>query len=120
MGREDIQRFWTGTKIDRLKKKLAQNRLALAQFVVYQPVIEGLTSRNAEPRKRNLDYFEAGCRIGRQLGAPVLNIVAPWARELMGPTGYLPRYYEIAEPKPGEKFHIDIAPGFDWDAVWQT
>ncbi len=120
LGREDIKRFWTGAKIDRLKKKLAQNRLALAQFVIFQPVIEGLTSRNAEERKRNLDYFEAGCRIGKQLGAPILNIVAPWPRELKGPTDYLPRYYEISEPKPGEKFHIDIAPGFDWDAVWQT
>ena len=27
--------------------------------------------------------------------------------------GYLPRHYELLNPKPGEKFHIDIAPGFD-------
>ncbi|MCJ7548240.1 MAG: sugar phosphate isomerase/epimerase, partial [Anaerolineae bacterium] len=64
--------------------------------------------------------FEAGCRIGKELGAPMINIVAPWARELKGPTDYLPRYYEIAKPKPGQKYHIDIAEGFDWDRVWNA
>src|SRR5262249_48797593 len=28
-------------------------------------------------------------------------------------------YYDIEKPKPGEKFHIDIAEGFDWDRVWE-
>ena len=37
----------------------------------------------------------------------MINIVAPWARELKGPTSYLPRYYNVENPKPGEKFHID-------------
>src|SRR5262249_1298814 len=30
------------------------------------------------------------------------------------------RYYEITKPKKGEKFHIDIAKGFDWDKVWDA
>ena len=50
----------------------------------------------------------------------MINIVAPWARELKGPTEYLPRYYEIENPKPGQKYHIDIAEGFDWDRVWDA
>src|SRR5262249_25086948 len=44
-----------------------------------------------------------------------------WARELQAPSGpgtYLPRYYDIENPAPGQKFHIDIAPGFDWEKVW--
>jgi sugar phosphate isomerase/epimerase len=85
---------------------------------LFQPVVAGLTSRDADERKRSLDYFETGCKLGRKLGAPILNIVAPWAHELKGPSDYLPRYYEIPEPKRGEKFHIDIAPGFDWDELW--
>jgi sugar phosphate isomerase/epimerase len=119
LAREDIDAFWTGTRIDGFRRQLERNRLELAQFVLFQPVVEGLTSPDREERERNLDYFEAGCRIGRKLGAPLVNIVAPWARELSHPRiGYLPRYYELRNPQPGEKFHIDLAPGFDWDQLW--
>ena len=116
----DLTAFWTGAKIAAILKKIDQYKLGISQMAMFQPVVEGLTSTNREERGRNLDAFEAGCKIARQLGAPVVNIVAPWARELKGPSDYLPRYYEIAEPKPGEKFHIDIAPGFDWDALWDA
>jgi sugar phosphate isomerase/epimerase len=121
LAREDITGFWTDAKIDRIRKQLARHRMEVAQFVIFQPVIEGLTSTDAEERKRNLDYFEAGCRIGRKLGAPLIDIVAPWPRELSRPGGgYLPRYYDLGDGKPGEKFHIDIAEGFDWDRLWDT
>lgn len=116
----DITGYWHDATIDRLKTQLHRLNLEVAQFVLFQPVVEGLTSTNGEERKRSLDNFEAGCRIGQKLGAPILNIVAPWARELTGPSGYLPRYYELPSPEPGEKFHIDIAPDFDWDALWQS
>ncbi|NLH14971.1 MAG: sugar phosphate isomerase/epimerase [Phycisphaerae bacterium] len=115
---QDIRDFWTDAKIDSIRKRLEANKLALAQFVLFQPVVEGLTSLNADERNRNLDNFEAGCRIGKKLGAPMINIVSPWARELHSPgNGYLPRYYEASG---NEKYHIDIDPGFDWDAVWEN
>jgi sugar phosphate isomerase/epimerase len=118
--REDLQDFWTDTRIDRLNSKLQRNRLRVSQFVLFQPVVEDLSSTDRSAREQALDHFEAGCRIGKKLGAPIVNIVAPWARELRGPTAYLPRYYEIASPKPGQKYHIDIAEGFDWDRVWDA
>ncbi len=112
----DLQEFWTDDRIDRYKQKLG--RLQVSQFVLFQPVVEGLSSIKTDERNRALQHFEAGCRIGQKFGAPIINIVAPWARELHGPSDYLPRYYEVADPKPGEKFHIDIDEGFDWDKVW--
>jgi len=118
--RRDLQDFWTEAKIDRLNQKLQQNRLRVSQFVLFQPVVEDLSSTDAAARERALGYFEAGCRIGKKLGAPMINIVAPWARELQGPTEYLPRYYEIENPQPGQKYHIDIAAGFNWDRVWNA
>jgi sugar phosphate isomerase/epimerase len=121
LSRDDIQGFWTESRIAAMKKQLERNKLEVAQFVIFQPVIEGLTSTDAAVREQNLDYFEDGCRIGRQFGAPILNIVAPWARELSRPGGgYLPRYYDLPNSKPGEKFHIDIAPGFDWELLWHN
>ena len=118
--RRDIQGYWDDTRITRIKRTLDQKKLRVSQFVMFQPVVEDLSSMDPNLREKALDYFEAGCRIGQKLEAPMVNIVAPWARELKGPGGYLPRYYDLPRPKPGEKFHIDIAPGFDWDRVWNA
>ena len=117
---KDLKDFWTDARIERLNGKLQRNRLAVSQFVMFQPVVEDLSSTNPAARERALNNFEACCQIGKKLGAPMVNIVAPWARELKGPTSYLPRYYEIANPKPGQKYHIDIAENFDWDRVWDA
>ena len=116
--RGDLKEFWTDARIGRLNQKLERNKLRVSQFVLFQPVVEDLSSTEPAAREQALDHFEAGCRIGKKLGAPIINIVAPWARELKGPTEYLPRYYEIENPKPGQKYHIDIAEGFDWERVW--
>jgi sugar phosphate isomerase/epimerase len=118
--RNDIKTFWTDERIDRLNRKLERDKLRVSQFVIFQPVVEDLSSTKADEQKQALDYFEAGCRIARKLNAPMINIVAPWARELKGPDYYLPRYYEIENLTPGQKFHIDIADGFDWERVWDA
>jgi sugar phosphate isomerase/epimerase len=115
--RKDIDEYWTDTKIDRIKMQLERNRLVVNQYPFFQPVVEGLTSTNPEEREVSLDYFEKGCQIAKKLGAPMVNIVAPWARELKASAEYLPRYF-MDDPKPGEKFHIDIAPGYDFDKLW--
>ncbi len=121
LARKDIDDFWTDAKVAGLNRQLQKHKLAVSQFVIFQPVVEGLSSVNKQVRERNLDFFEAGCRIGKKFGAPMVNIVAPWPRELRGPGGgYLPRHYELPQPKEGEKFHIDIADGFDWDKVWDA
>ncbi len=78
--RRDIDEYWTDSTIDRIKKQLERNKLEVNQFPFFQPVVEGLTSRYAEERKRSLDYFEKGCVIAKKLGAPMVNIVAPRSR----------------------------------------
>jgi sugar phosphate isomerase/epimerase len=118
--RNDIKTFWTDARIGRLNRNLERNRLRVPQFVIFQPVVEDLSSTEPSAREQALDYFESGCRIARKLNAPMINIVAPWARELKGPDYYLPRYYEIENPTPGQKFHVDIAEGFDWERVWNA
>ena len=121
-GRAEITAYWTEATISRVRKRLEHFKLQVAQFAIFQPVVEELTSRSPDERAKALDRFEAGCRIAAGLGAPIVNIVAPWARELTAPAAgyYLPRYYEVADARPGAKFHIDIAPGFDWDELWNT
>ena len=117
--RADIKNYWTDAKLDQLKQQLQRNKLVVSQFVLFQPVVEGLTSLKTAERQQSLDYFETGCRLGQKLGAPMLNIVAPWARELGQGQGYIPRYYEISKPKEGQKYSIKIDPSFNYDEVWQ-
>jgi len=120
--RKDIREHWTDERIGAIRDRLEKKKLALAQFVIFQPVVEGLSSLDSEERKRNLDYFEAGVKIGKKLGAPVIDIVAPWARELQRPGGgYLPRHYDMgSNAKPGEKFRIEMDPSFDWEKIWSA
>lgn len=115
--RMDVDDYWTDATIDRIKKQVERNHLVVSQFPFFQPVVEGLTSTNPDERKISVDYFEKGCRIAKKLGAPMVNIVAPWARELSSTSGYLPRYF-MGDGKPGEKFHIEIAPGYNYDQLW--
>jgi len=115
---EDLHRYWTDATLERLRSLLDRHGLAVSQFVLFQPVVEGLSSLDAGQRRRSLDAFEAGCRLGARLGSPIINIVAPWPREIGRGQGYIPRYYEMPDAQPGQKFHINIAPGFDWQRVW--
>ena len=116
----DFGTFWTDARVDRLKQKLERHKLRVPQFALFQPVVEELSSPKPDERERALDHFESGCRLAALFEAPIINVVAPWARELKGPTTYLPRYYEVERGAPETKFHIEIAAGFDWDAIWKT
>jgi len=116
--RGDFQTFWTDERVGQLRRKLEQSKLVVSQFAMFQPVVEDLSSPKRDARERALDHFESGCRLATRFQAPIVNIVAPWARELKGPTAYLPRYYEVEQGAPERKFHIDIAEGFDWDQTW--
>ena len=121
-GRAEIAAYWTDDTIAKIRKRLDYYKLQVPQFALFQPVVGELTSSSRDVRAKALDRFEAGCRIAAKLGAPIVNIVAPWARELSAPAAgsYLPRYYDVADAKPGVKFHIDITPGFEWEHLWST
>ncbi|MGI6457811.1 MAG: sugar phosphate isomerase/epimerase family protein [bacterium] len=116
---KDIEEYWNReSTIPHLKKKLESHNLAVSQFVLFQSAVQNLSSLNADDRNRSLDVFEEGCKIAQKLEAPIINIVAPWSRELSGPSGYLPRYY--AELGTGKKYHLDIAENFDYTKIWET
>src|SRR5438874_889950 len=69
---DDLTGYWHDATLDRLKAQLERHGLHVAQFVLFQPVVEDLTSADPTLRERSLDNFETGCRIGRALGAPIL------------------------------------------------
>lgn len=102
-----------------LMRQLERTKIAVSQFVLFQSMVADLGSRDAEKRKRALEVFAKGCKVAAKLGAPIINIVAPW------PTvyhkrgwGYLPRYYSTGTTMPGPKFRFDVPRNFDWDKAW--
>jgi len=116
---QDVGNYWTDPTLDRIKKKIERYHLQLTQFVVFMRAVPDLASQNAEARARTLDIFEAGCKIAQKLGAPIVNLSSPWAEEMKGPGEVLVNYFDVNDPKPGEKYHINFAPGFTWGEVWQ-
>src|ERR1051325_5815560 len=56
----DLTEYWHSATLDRLRRQLEKHKLEVAQFVLFQPVVEDFTSTNSDERKRSLDNFEAG------------------------------------------------------------
>jgi len=115
----DLTSLWTDQFISEVRHLLDKYKMEVSQMAIFQPVVEDLSSLDNGRRKIALDKFEAGTVIAKKLGAKYINIVAPWARELSDPVGgYLPRYYDVINPKENEKYAIRMEPAFDWDRIW--
>lgn len=116
---EELDTYWKEPVLSQLRKKLDKYHLEVSQLPLFQSAVVGLSSLNDDERNRSLKVFEQGCKVAKALNAPMINIVAPWARELKGPREYLPRYFAVTEGAPNVKYHIDIPDGFNFDAVWE-
>jgi len=116
----DLTNLWSDRFIGEVRRLLDKYKMEVPQMAMFQPVVEDLSSLEYDKRMRALDNFEAGTVIAKKLGSKIVNIVAPWPRELRDPNnGYLPRYYEVMKPKENEKYAIIMDPSFDWDKVWE-
>jgi len=102
-----------------LMRQLERRKMALPQFVLFQSAVAELGDLDSEKRKRALDVFARGCQVAAKVGAPIVNIVAPWptAYRKQG-YDYLPRYYSTGTTMPGPKFWFDVPAGFEWDRAW--
>jgi len=117
----DFETYWKKDSVlTGLKKQLDKYKLTVSQFALFQTAVEDLSNLDSSKRNRSLDCFEEGCKIAQKLGAPIINIVAPWARDLTGPSDYLPRYFAQLQGAPEKKFHLNIAEGFNYEKVWST
>ena len=116
----DLTALWTDRFIGDVRRLLDKYKMEVSQMAMFQPVVEDLSSLDYDRRMKALDNFEAGTVIGKKLGSKIVNIVAPWPRELSMPGGgYLPRYYDIINPKENQKYAIIMDPSFDWDKIWE-
>jgi len=115
---EELDSYWKEPELSRIRALLEKHRLAHPQLPLFQNAAAGLGSRKADVRARSLDDFEKGCKVARALGAPMINIVAPWVEGLIGASTYLPRYFGVPDGKK-DIFRIRIPDDFDFPAIWE-
>ncbi len=116
---DDLIQLWTDELIGQVRMQLDKYKMEVTQLALFQPVVEDLSSLDEGKRAKALDHFESGVVIAKKLGANLINIVAPWPRELSRPDGgYLPRYYDLPDAKPGDKFILNMDDSFDWELIW--
>jgi len=115
----DLTQLWTEDLIGKVRKQLDGYGMEVSQMAIFQPVVQDLSSLDNAKRDAALDKFEAGVKIAKKLGALIINIVAPWPRELSSPDGgYLPRYNELPNARKGDKFALVLDENFDWPTIW--
>jgi len=121
---QELKTYWKDQEIARLRSLLSTVGLTCSQFVLFQNAVAGFGSRKVSELREALKVFEAGCKAARALGAPLINIVAPWPTDIRGPRSYLPRYYAIPEgrnaPPPGVKFQLRVPENFPARSAWET
>jgi len=102
-----------------LLRQLGQHKMVVSQFVLFQTVSGDLGSPDAEKRKAALAVFEKGCQVAAKLGAPMINMVAPWPTVFRKKgQDYLPRYFSTETTMPGPKFQYDVPRNLDWQKTW--
>ncbi|MBM3334229.1 sugar phosphate isomerase/epimerase [Candidatus Sumerlaeota bacterium] len=105
--------------LSEILRRLERHKLKVSQFVLYQTVTADLGSPDREKQKRALALFEKGCRVAVKLGAPIINMVAPWPTSFQKEgQGYLPRYYSTGTTMPSPKFSFTVPRNFDWPKAW--
>jgi sugar phosphate isomerase/epimerase len=105
--RQTLDDYYTPGRIQALRRLLADEGLALSEFVSTPP---GMASPDPSVRAQALEHFKRLVEVGVELGAPLVNTVAPAPFELA-----LPR---ITAKHLHQEWGIDLAPGWDWRRNW--
>lgn len=120
---DDLQDYWTGARVDGLRRQCERRGLDVSQFVFFQDAVAGLASLRAGEREQALEVFERGTCIAKALGSPIVNFVSQWPVGMEAPVAYVPRYWYTNQPGVSEfnpKLSMRLPQPFDWDQIWET
>lgn len=117
----DLETYWTSRKVDEIVRLYRSYNLTLSEFALYQNVVAGLPNLDPAEKQRSLEHFGRGCKLARDLGAEIVNMVAQWPVGLKAPIPYPPSYFYVSVPGVEAfvpKLAMELPEGFDWNAVW--
>jgi sugar phosphate isomerase/epimerase len=105
--RQTLDEYYTPQRIQALRQLLADEGLELSEFVSTPP---GMASPDRQARERAIEHFKRQVEVGAELGAKLINSVAPTPFELP-----LPR---ITQKHLMQEWGIDYPPELDWRQNW--
>jgi sugar phosphate isomerase/epimerase len=105
--RQTLDDYYTPQRVAALRQLLADEGLVLSEFVSTPP---GLASPDPAARERAIDHFKRLVEVAVELGAPLVNTVAPAPFDMA-----LPR---ITQKHLLQEWSIALAPGLDWGQNW--
>jgi sugar phosphate isomerase/epimerase len=105
--RAALDTYYTPQRIKDLRSLLADLGLTLSEFV---STPEGMANPDATVRNQAVDHFKRLVEVGVELGAPVVNSVAPYPFELSFP--------RLMQKHLAQEWTVDFPPGLDWKQNW--
>jgi sugar phosphate isomerase/epimerase len=105
--RQTLDDYYTPQRIQALRRLLADEGLELSEFVSTPP---GMASPDPSARARAVDHFKRQVEVGVELGAKMVNTVAPNPFDLR-----LPR---ITQKHLLQEWGFEFAPELDWRQNW--
>ncbi|RLB01360.1 MAG: sugar phosphate isomerase/epimerase, partial [Deltaproteobacteria bacterium] len=121
--KEELQHYYTPTKIGELRSLYSSYNLTLSEFVIYHDVIEELSSFDAEEKARGLEAFEKAVKVANSLGTNIVNMVSPWPLGLKAPVSYVSAYihpYSLGIRLFDPKMKMNFERQFSWEEVWDN
>jgi len=105
--RQALDEYYTPHRIQSLRRLLADEGLELSEFV---STPRGMSSAEAAARERALEHFKRQVEVGAELGARLINSVAPSPFELAIPP--------ITEKHLAQEWGLQCDSGLDWRRNW--
>ena len=119
----DLDNYWTGSKIKEVRKRLQDNGLELSELACFDNAVHDLASRDPKKKRHALDNFRRCSAIAAEIGTRNINFVSQWAHEITGPIPYPPHAYYL-DPKNIPAFDpkntLIISDDFNWDEIWKN
>ena len=123
----DLQSYWSGDRVARIKALCDDGGLAVAELVLFQNMIAGLADLDPGQKQTALEHFRIGCDMANRFGTTLVNVVSPWPAGLRTPHPYPPNYWYINVPgietdgyRLESKLKITLPDNFDWPTHWQN
>jgi sugar phosphate isomerase/epimerase len=105
--RETLDTYYTPQRIKDLRALLEDLDLELSEFVSTPP---GMASPDAAVREQAVEHFERLVKVGVELGAGLVNTVAPNPFDIGFP--------RIMDKHVTQEWTVDLGPDLDWDQNW--
>lgn len=122
--KEELDEYFTNTRIDDWKKVLDKNSVEVSEFVVFQDLIRGLSSFNKDEKNKALECIEKGAKIAQRFGTKNVCIVSNYVEGLTPLTRVASQaiYTNVngLQSPFNPKLYIGLPKGDFWDAAWEN